>query len=1223
MKLFREFSNQRITRLTKCLCIGLVIFATANLAVAEDSETRPLRYTPQGTDFVITNGAEFFNRPLYGGNEGFRVEAGDRSEFSFFLPGRGGNLRLGLLPQNQAGDSKPIWLDNAQNVIARYRPGSMVYEIRDPLLGQGSLTVTAIPLADAEGLVVRVESTSGVGPLNLLWAYGGANGDHGRRNGDLGGERVPISQFFQLKPDYCRSNAFHIRPDGFTLPTKSGTMLAVTSGANKPVVADAGKWNSPFALLASSGKPTTTPVVVQEISLQTGSPVFVAFQLVRPGKTPLLRADELAKVFSTAETHRQELAGRIGVETPDDYINAAAAAVSVAADAVWDEKEGAFMHGANAWRVKLLGWRAAYAGDALGWHDRTQRHFTGFAVRQNTNVIPEKIPPADGESNLSRNESALHSNGDFADEEPHHYDMNLVAVDTFFRHLLWTGDLAYAAKMWPVIERHLAWERRLFRRPYGTDQLPLYEAYCCIWASDDLEYDGGGTMHATAYNYWHNLMAARVAKLLGKDPSLYEHEAALVREAMQRELWLRNLGWFAEFKDYLGLQAVHPNAAVWTFYHTLDSVAATPVQAWQMSRFVDTQLAHIPLTGRGVVPGNFQLPTTSWMPYMWSINNVALEESAHTALGLWQAGRADSAFPLLKGALLDSMFLGTCPGNAGMTTALDENSGERYRDFGDSIGITSRALVEGLFGLTPDLLTGELRIRPGFPPDWNSARIRHPDVGFEFHRDGLKETFVVESKLSKPMTLRLQIIALRDRVAKVHVNGEPAPWRALPESVGSPRIEILAPSVFRNEITVEWSGENVEPVTVEKICAVGQPLEVKFNSAKIVEVFDPQTVLTNVTLRGTEFTATAVGTLGHRTVFAKVEQEDLRWSQPVALELRQPLEIIASDEQDAESLRFRLRNNTANDLAADAEIQFSGRTLKRQLAVRAAQESKEIILPAIDLPPGSQSVSVKFSDSQKVAGVVENWRLDPSRATVKWESVDLTPFFNDRVTQIFRNEYRSPRSPFCSLALPKQGIGGWCDYQTTADIDDSGLRAVSAKHGAIFPTPMGIPFQTPPTAAAKNIIFTSQWDNYPRAVTVPLTGKASRASLLMAGSANPMQCRFDNGEVVATYTDGSTERLVLREPATWWPIEQDYFVDKFAFNRPEPVPPRVDLKTGAVRVLTPADCRSKNRIIPGGAATVLDLPLNPAKELKSLTLRTFSNELVIGLMAVSLMRENP
>ena len=1218
MNFIREFSNRRIGSLTKCLCIGVCFFAAAKLASADESRMRPLRYTAQGTDFVITNGAEFFNRPLYGGNAGFRVEAGDRPEFAFFLPGRGGNLRLGLSLDRTNG--KAIWLQDAKSIVARYRPGSMVYEIRDPLFGAGELTLTAIPLAGTEGLVVRVEISATVAPVKLVWAYGGANGERGRRNGDLGGERVPISQFFQLKPEYCRSNLFLIRPDGFTLPTKSGTMLVVSSANAKPAIADAGKWNSPFALLAASGKPTTAPVVVREISLQAGAPAFIAFQLVRPGNSPLLRADELEKVFSAAETHRQELAGRIGVETPDDYINAAVAAVSVAADAVWDESQGAFMHGANAWRMKLLGWRAAYAGDALGWHDRTQRHFTGFAVRQNTNPIPDRFPPADENYNLARNESVLHSNGDFACENPHYYDMNLVAVDTFFRHLLWTGDLKYAAQMWPVIERHLAWERRLFRRAFGPGQLPLYEAYCCIWASDELIYNGGGVTHATAYNYWHNLMAARVAKLLGKDSSFYEREAELIREAMQRELWLPNLGWFAEFKDYLGLQAVHPNAAVWTFYHTLDSQAATPIQAWQMSRFVDTQLAHIPLTGRGVPPGNFQLPTTSWMPYMWSINNVALEESAHMSLGLWQADRADSAFPLLKGALLDSMFLGTCPGNVGMTTAVDENSGERYRDFADSIGITSRALVEGLCGLAPDLLAGELRIRPGFPADWNFSRVHHPDIGFEFHRDGLKESFVVESKFSKPMTLRLQIVASRDHVAKVLVNSQPAQWRALTASVGTPRIEITAPAASRNEITVEWIGEKNDPVSAEKICAVGQPLAVKFNLAKIVELLDPQIVLTNLTLRGNEFTATVIGTLGHRTVFARVEQGDLQWSQPVALELRPPLEIIAPAEQDAENLRFRLRNNTASDLAAEAEIQFGGHTMKRLLAVRAAQESEEIILPAAGLPPGSQPVGVKLSGDKKVEGVVMNWRLNSGRAAVKWETVNLTPYFNDRVTQIFRNEYRSPRSRFCSLAVPKQGIGGWCGYTITADIDDSGLRAVAAKNNGIFPTPMGIPFQTPSAAAAKNIIFTSQWDNYPREATVPLNGRASRVCLLMAGSANAMQCRFDNGEVVLTYTDGTRDRLVLHSPTTWWPIEQDYFIDDFAFARPEPIPPRVDLKTGSLRVLSPVECAVKNRAISGGAATVLDLPLNPAKELKSLTLRTFSNELVIGLMAATLAR---
>ena len=35
---------------------------------------RPLRYRPVGTDFVITNGAEFFNRPLYCLNTAFRVD---------------------------------------------------------------------------------------------------------------------------------------------------------------------------------------------------------------------------------------------------------------------------------------------------------------------------------------------------------------------------------------------------------------------------------------------------------------------------------------------------------------------------------------------------------------------------------------------------------------------------------------------------------------------------------------------------------------------------------------------------------------------------------------------------------------------------------------------------------------------------------------------------------------------------------------------------------------------------------------------------------------------------------------------------------------------------------------------------------------------------------------------------------------------------------------------
>jgi hypothetical protein len=244
----------------------------------------------------------------------------------------------------------------------------------------------------------------------------------------------------------------------------------------------------------------------------------------------------------------------------------------------------------------------------------------------------------------------------------------------------------------------------------------------------------------------------------------------------------------------------------------------------------------------------------------------------------------------------------------------------------------------------------------------------------------------------------------------------------------------------------------------------------------------------------------------------------------------------------------------------------------------------------------------------------------PISSNAKLETINLTQYFNDKVTQIFRNEYRSPRSPFASLALPKQSLGGWCEPNASFEVDDSGLRAAAAKNAGKIALPDGMPFETPSEANAKNIIFTSQWDNYPHEATVPLTGKSSHAFLLMAGSTGPMQSRIDNGEVVVTYTDGTSERLALDNPVNWWPIDQDYFIDDYAFRRDEPLPPRVDFLTGQVRLLDMTTFKGRGGKVPGGAGTVLDLPLNPAKELKSLTVRALANEVVIGLMSVTLAR---
>ncbi len=138
----------------------------------ESNLERPLRYRPDGPDLVIETGAETFNRSLYGGNTAFRVDGGDRPEFLLYLPGRGGNLRLGV---QRAGGAR--WLHEAARITMRYRPGSLRYEIRDPLLGEGGVVrLTALAYFQTEGLVVEVEAEGLPSGLELVWAYGGVNG---------------------------------------------------------------------------------------------------------------------------------------------------------------------------------------------------------------------------------------------------------------------------------------------------------------------------------------------------------------------------------------------------------------------------------------------------------------------------------------------------------------------------------------------------------------------------------------------------------------------------------------------------------------------------------------------------------------------------------------------------------------------------------------------------------------------------------------------------------------------------------------------------------------------------------------------------------------------------------------------------------------------------------------------------------------------------------------
>ena len=1197
-------------------CIFSILFGLTSYAQPYEywhGIERKMRYTPDGEDFVIVNGDKKFNRALYGTNTAFRVETSDMPEFGFFMPNMGGNMQLGLLKGN-----KSLWLNDAQYIKSIYRPGARIYEVKDPFMGTGKITIYVLAMSDAEGMVMRVESENIASDIELVTIYGGASNKRFSRNGDLGAD-PPNS--FALTASACADNKYTIANNSFELQYgfdargSSNTISGVFPENTELKTASPYALMTPLSVWNSSAE--DKPIVATKTKLSSSSVVFVS---IKKKDENNLKYSDLQKTFDSAEARRKEIANTVKITTPDPYFNTLGGVLATAADGIWDGT--CWQHGAIGWRMPLNGWRAAYVGDVVGWHDRARTHFNNYAASQITNVEPVIPHPAqDVELNLTRAAkkwgTQMYSNGYISrnPNEPtkmHHYNMNLCYIDELLWHFNWTGDMEYVKEMWPVLERHLAWEKR----NYDPDGDGLYDAYACIWASDALQYSSGGVTHSSAYNYRSNKMAAEIAKKIGKDPKPYAMEAEKILKAINSQLWLDRKGRWAEFKDFMGAKMVHPNAAIWSVYHAIDSDVHTPFQSYQATRYIDTEIPHIPVLARGLDDDGYKtIATTNWLPYSWSINNVAFAEVAHTCLAYWQAGRNEEAFKLFKSIILDGMYLGSSPGNIGQISFYDSARGECYRDFGDPVGVYSRALIQGLFGILPDAMNDKLVIRPGFPIDWESASVSTPYIDFDYKQNGLVDTYVINTKFTKQLSLDLILKGKRDAIKSLKVNGKNQKW-TLNEAVGLPLVKIEAGASDNYTIELEWAGNNFEAVQYENVVAEGDSWELASN-ARIRKLYDPQSILKKSKVASKNVKGNISGEVGHRTLFVQIQQGQMTWWEPVTIEVKTQLSVNYNPELN--ELQFSLKNNSVTPINGQLIVNSGANEYKKELKLIAGGTSEVHYVPAGNVQFGSNELKVVENGKVIYKTNLINWNLKNQNPV--YETVNMDAALNASVNKIFKTEYLSPRSPYTTLQIPKQGIGEWCHPTLTAEIDDSGLR--KASKGNEFKTPFGIPFRTTNDEKANNIAFTALWDNYPEKLSIPLSGKAAHAYLLMAGSTNHMQSHIVNGTVVIRYSDGSETSLDLINPETWAPIEQDFFLDGEAFKSKHPRPYRVALKTGLVSRDLERDMNIRGvygREINGGAGIILDMPLDKNKELKSVELKTIANEVIVGLMGITLLR---
>ena len=992
----------------------------ANMALPMFSAgvVRQASYYPEGNAFVCVNGNYRYTRALYGSMAEWRVETSDRPIFATYKKNQTGNIRFRISYAGQV-----MWLDEVEYCKASYEAGRRDYLLKDRRWGKGELDISVLAFSDAEG---------------AIWRFAA----HGFDNRKMKVEAI-LSKTAVPKPARSGDIGSFLKPGTFEAATSETAVLGTVS--------------------------QSSPSSIFYFSINGDNQLSAApNSLMQPR-------------FDAAEQWRNLLASSVCFHTPDAYINPIGGALVMAADGAWDGK--VWQHGAVGWRMPLPGWRAAYMGDFLGMPDRQRTHFDAYAKSQVTDVPVTEPHLMDEKNNLARGTykwgTPMYSTGYICrnpekNNQFHHYDMNLVYIDELLWHFQFDADTTYMRKMWPVIKSHLAWEKQA----WDPDNDGLYDAYCCIWASDALQYNSGAVTHSSAYNYRANLLAARIAGIIGENPGPYQEEADRILKAMNERLWLKDAGHWAEYQDFMGLKRVHLDAALWSIYTPIDCGAGTPEQNYRATRYIDRHIPHIPYIYNKV---EYQtLSTSDWAPYEWSINNVAMAEVMHTVLAYYQAGRTEEAYQLLKANILDFMYLGSSPANFGQLSKMDVATGEGYRDFADVTGISSRALIQGLYGITPNALEGECILRPGFPAAWDSASVHTPYLDYAFKRVNGKDVFDVTQNFKRPLKL----------VIRQNLGG-------------------------------------------------GKYKDTAFSTDKVQHIEMP-------------------------TILPK-EERDMK------------------DEKDMVG-KYPLSESIAEQ-AVDAWASIKG--------------------------VGNDFAEVNPKECRKV---------------------NMDKVFNANVSDIFKNQYLSPRSPYTTLCVPTQGIGDWCSTKKTANIDDTKFRSL-IKDGVFWAHVDGdLPFRSP--KEGKNIVYTSLWDNYPDSISIMLKGKASHAYLLMAGSTNPMQYAIENAVIRVEYADGTRNELMLTPPVNWCPIEQDFLENATAFPQPELRPYRVGLASGKVSRHLFRDLHlevNRNMAdvpgfkkavaeVDGGAAILLDMPLDAKKKLKRLILRTLSNEVVIGLMGITLQK---
>jgi hypothetical protein len=238
-------------------------------------------------------------------------------------------------------------------------------------------------------------------------------------------------------------------------------------------------------------------------------------------------------------------------------------------------------------------------------------------------------------------------------------------------------------------------------------------------------------------------------------------------------------------------------------------------------------------------------------------------------------------------------------------------------------------------------------------------------------------------------------------------------------------------------------------------------------------------------------------------------------------------------------------------------------------------------------------VEVEFRPLEALAG------KPPTAADLKLraETLDLSRFRNQRLEDLHRNKYGPRIKPFywadkegMRTVLPN-GRSWWEGHSKYGIRTDTKVLAAAAGH---FLTDNGIPFDIP--ATGPDSVFTTRYKNFPNRIEIPVAKRGRKVCVLVAASLTIAQSRMENARITVTLGDGTQRVLALRNPET--------IDDWMGSGKGKPY-----VLSGRPQALG-----------TGTHAVLQEIDLGEEQTIESLTLETFTEETLVGLLGITVLQ---